>query len=101
MRDDCFLAKNIHAFTKLKGRAARVVTLKLSLNQLRQEQRLAILLGVLEWAYGGDSADNILQAVTELLEFSVTYSHGSCALIILCTDLQILVSGLMRGPRAQ
>ena len=27
-----------------------------------------MLLEVLEWAYGGNSADNILQAVTALLE---------------------------------
>ena len=58
-------AKNVHAFTKLKGRA---VTAKLSLDQLRSDQGFPMLLEVLEWAYGGDSADNILQAVTDLLD---------------------------------
>ena len=61
-------AKNVHAFTKLKGRAAHVVTAKLSLDQLRHDQGFPMLLEVLEWAYGGDSADNILQAVTDLLD---------------------------------
>ena len=61
-------AKNVHAFTKPQRRAARVVTAKLSLDQPRHDQGFPRLLEVLEWAYGGDSADNILQAVTDLLD---------------------------------
>ena len=61
-------AKNVQPFTKLRGRAARVVTAKLSLDQLRHDQGFPMLLEDLEWAYGSDSADNILQAVTDLLD---------------------------------
>ena len=61
-------AKHIQLFTRLRGRAARVATAKISLDQLRSDQGLHLLLGVSEWAYDGDSADNVLQAVTELLE---------------------------------
>ena len=39
-------AKNVHAFTKLKGRAARVVTAKLSMDQLRHDQGFPMLLEV-------------------------------------------------------
>ena len=53
--------RNVQAFTKLRGRAARVVAAKMSLDALRSDQRFQGLLGILEWAYGGDTADNILQ----------------------------------------
>ena len=52
--------KNVQVFTKLRGRAAQVVTSKVMLDQLCGEQGL-------ERFYGGDCADNIVQAVTELL----------------------------------
>ena len=72
-------AKHIQLFTRLRGRAARVATAKISLDQLHSDQGVHLLLGVLEWAYGGDSADNVLQAVTKLLNAGaeqVTCSPG-------------------------
>ena len=65
-------AKHIQLFTRLRGRAARVATAKISLDQLRSDQGLHLLLGVLEWAYGCDSADNVLHAGAE----RVTCSPG-------------------------
>ena len=53
-------AKHVQLFTRLRGRAARVATAKISLDQLRSDQGLHLLLGLLEWDYGGDSADNVL-----------------------------------------
>ena len=62
------LAKQVQLFTRLRGRAARVATAKISLDQLHSHQGLDLPLGVFEWAYGADSANIVLQAVTELLE---------------------------------
>ena len=47
-------------FNRIRGCAARVVTEKLSLEQLRNEDAFQALLAVLEWAYESDSADNIM-----------------------------------------
>ena len=60
--------RNVQVFTKLRGRAARVVAAKMPLDALRTDQGFQGLLGILEWAYGGDTADNILQAVVGPLE---------------------------------
>ena len=59
--------RNVQVFTKLRGRAARVVAAKMPLDALRTDQGFQGLLGILEWAYGGDTADKILQAVVGLL----------------------------------
>ena len=80
-------AKHVQLFTRLRGRAARVATAKISLDQLRSDQGLHLLLGVLEWAYGGDSADNVLQAVTELLECR----RGASDMLTWMNRLDILV----------
>ena len=60
--------RNVPMFTKLRGCAARIVAAKMPLDALRTDQGFQGLLGILEWAYGGDTADNILQAVVALLE---------------------------------
>ena len=59
---------NVQVFTKLGGRAARVVAAKMPLDALCTDQGFQGLLRLLELAYGGDTADNILQAVVGLLE---------------------------------
>ena len=59
---------NVQVFTKLRGRAAHVVAAKVPLDSLRTDQGFQGLLGILEWAYGADTAVNILQAVVGLLE---------------------------------
>ena len=80
-------AKHVQLFTRLRGRSARVATAKISLDQLRSDQGVHLLLGVLEWAYGGDSADNVLQAVTELLECR----RGASDMLTWMNRLDILV----------
>ena len=60
--------RNVQVFTKLRGCATRVVAAKMTLDALRTDQGFQGLLWILEWAYGGDIADNILQAVVGLLE---------------------------------
>ena len=80
-------AKHVQLFTRLRGRAARVATEKISLDQLRSDQGLYLLLQVLEWAYGGASADDVLQAVTELLECR----RGASDMLTRMNRLDILV----------
>ena len=60
--------RNVQVFTKLRGRSARVVAAKMPLDALRTDQGFHELLGILEWAYVGDTADNILQVVVGLVE---------------------------------
>ena len=55
-------------FTTLRGRAARVVTAKLSMEQMLSNGGFQALLAVLNRAYGGDSADSIMQAVSNLMD---------------------------------
>ena len=49
------LTKNVQGFTRLGGRAARVVTRKMSLDHLPQKRELPMLPSLLERACGGDS----------------------------------------------
>ena len=60
--------RNVQVFTKLRKRAARVVAAKMPLDALRTDQGFQGLVGILGWAYGGDTVENILQAVVGLLE---------------------------------
>ena len=66
--------RNVQVPMKLRGRAARVVAAKMPLDALRTDKGFQGLLGILEWAYGGDTADNILQAVVGLLMCKRGYS---------------------------
>ena len=61
-------SKHVQLFTKLRDRAARVVTAKLSIEQLRSDGRFQALQAVLEWAHGDDSTDNIMRAVSDPLD---------------------------------
>ena len=60
--------RNVQVFTKLRGRAARIVAAKMPRDALSTNQGFQGLLGILECAYGADTADNLLQAVVGLLE---------------------------------
>ena len=60
--------RKVQVFTKLRGRAARVVAAKMPLAALHTHQGFQGLLGILEWSYGADSTDNILQAVVGMLQ---------------------------------
>ena len=68
----------------------RVVAAKLPLDALRTDQGFQGLLGILEWAYGGDTADNILQAVVGLLECK----RGDSDMLTWINWLDMLVSRL-------
>ena len=59
-------SRHVGRFTELLGRAARVVTVKLSVELLWSDGAFQALLAVLQWAERGDSADNIMQAVSDL-----------------------------------
>ena len=60
--------RNVQVLAKLRGPVARVVAAKIPLDALCTDQGFQGLLGILEWAYGGDTADNILQADVGLLD---------------------------------
>ena len=81
--------RNVQVFTKLRGRAARVVAAKMPLDALRTDQGFQGLLGIVEWAYGGDTADNILQAVVGLLECK----RGDSDMLTRINRLDMLVYG--------
>ena len=93
---------NVQVFTQLGGRAARVVAAKMPLDALRTDQGFQGLLGILEWAYRGDTADNILQAVVGLLKCKrgdsamLTWIHWLDMLV-----WQILASSWMSGFRGR
>ena len=59
-------SRHVGRFTELRGCAARVVTVNLSIELLRSDGGFQALLAVLQWAERGDSADNIMQAVSDL-----------------------------------
>ena len=82
--------RNVQVFTKLRGRAARVVAAMMPLDALCTSQGFQGLLGILEWAYGGDTADNILQAVVGLLECK----RGDSEMLAWINRLDVLVYGL-------
>ena len=105
-------SKHVQLFTKLRGCAARVVTAKLCIDQLRSDGGFQALLAVLEWSYGGDSADNIMEAVSHLLDcprgeqdtlISLVYRFGNFSISVddrLASAVALLNSGLDRDQRA-
>ena len=95
-----------------------MVTAKLLLDQLQQDQGFLMLLGLLVLVYGGDSADNMVQVVTELLDCKrgdrdmlswitnldhLVYRLGNLGVTLdewLAGTLALLKSGLNRDQRA-
>ena len=89
--------RNVQVFTKLRGRAACVVAVNMPLDALRTDQGFQGLLPILEWAYGGDTADNILQAVVGLLECK----RGDSDMLTWINRLDMLVYRLASGVYTQ
>ena len=98
--------RNVQVFTKLRGRAARVVAAKMPLDARRTDQGFQGLLGILEWACGGDTAHNILQAVVGLLECKrgdsdmLTWINGLDMLVYRLANFGIVLDERFSGTLA-